>query len=223
MLKDFNDDILLSLHSLHSRNIEPVASQQARELTKYNWFGHTLLHQREGNELKLLVQSKMLALKMGMREIEETQETLRKEKEEMEATVKLYMKMQEELKVAQVSMQKVKQEVEEAKQHPVVNKAMQFHAQTIERHSSSTPFSLEPRKQRTPSAEASRDSSERAPIYIRPSLFDDDDSSDSSEDEIGKGSEGDIPGDNAKERDIAADNAKERDLKDTMVADVEQG
>jgi hypothetical protein len=115
MLKDFSNNILLSLHSLPTRKVEPVASPLARELTKYNWFGRTLLHQREGNELKLLVQSKMLALKMEMREIEETQEKLRKEKEEMDATVKMYMKMQEELKDARDSMQKVKKEVDETK------------------------------------------------------------------------------------------------------------
>src|ERR1700677_4636673 len=110
MLDDFSDDILLSLHSLPTRKVEPVASSLARELSKYNWFGRTLLHQREGNELKLLVESKILALGMEMREIEETQETLKKEKEDLAATVKMYMEMQEKLKVRRESMQKLKKE-----------------------------------------------------------------------------------------------------------------
>jgi hypothetical protein len=174
------------------RTVEPVASSLARELTKYNWFGRTLLHQREGNELKLLVQSKMLALRMEMREIDETQEMLKKEKEEMEATVKLYLGMQEELKVARETQQRLRKEVDETKQHPVVNKAMQFHAKsttTTERPSSTTPLSADSQKQRTPSMDIPQIPLERPPILIRPPLNVDEksNSGDSSDDEIGKG------------------------------------
>jgi hypothetical protein len=64
VLKDVSEELIFSTAPYPARTIEPIASVLAIELSKYSWWGRTLLHLREGEEHQKHLHAMMVAIKL---------------------------------------------------------------------------------------------------------------------------------------------------------------
>lgn len=132
MFKDVPDELIFSAAPYPARTIEPVATALAIELSKYSWWGRTLLHLREGEECQKHLQAVMVAIKLQLEQIEERKNKLLKEKAEVENTTKLYNELQEQLKAQKKSELALKEELENMKANSVVRNSMIYHSKMSE-------------------------------------------------------------------------------------------
>ena len=110
------------------RIIEPVASQRAKELTDYSWWGRTYLHIREGDERQRHLQSLMLGIELELKAIDERKNKLMGEKSAMETTMKMFEDMQGRLRAAHESERSLRKEVSEMQANPVVRGGLSYHS-----------------------------------------------------------------------------------------------
>lgn len=199
MLKDVPEELIFSAAPYPARIIEPIASTLAIELSKYSWWGRTLLLLREGEERQKHLQAVMVAIKLQLEQIEERKSKLLKEKADMENTKKLYDQLQEELKAQKVSELALKEELESMKTNTVIRDGMMYYSKMSGRghykgqRSTSTPSvpSNPPQQDILPTRKT-----ERPPLIV-------DDSSDESED-------------NEVPNDYKDDNVAEGEMKDEI-------
>jgi hypothetical protein len=128
VLKDVPEELIFSAAPYPARTIEPIASALAIELSKYSWWGRTLLLLHEGEERQKHLQAVMVAIKLQLEQIEERKSKLLKEKADMENTKKLYDQLQEELKAQRGSELALKEELETMKTNTVIRDGMMYHS-----------------------------------------------------------------------------------------------
>ncbi len=69
----------------------PVANALASDMTKYNYWGRTSLHIREGKERMQQLHALMLGIKLELELIAERNKELLKEKYDLQRTTKFYL------------------------------------------------------------------------------------------------------------------------------------
>ena len=121
LLTDIPIGAVFSIHEYPAREIEPVASALATELTYYNWWGRTRLHIREGKERVQRLEGLILACRFEIDEMKRHEAELEVEKKKLDVATKMYAEIQEELRNRQANEEILRCNIHTLKKYPVID------------------------------------------------------------------------------------------------------
>ena len=121
---------LFSAASYPPRAITPLASEMAKDLTNFNWWGRTALHLREGKERSSHLEGLILGIKMELDVVTERRVALIEEKKRLEKTTTLYHEMMAQLEEKSAEERELTREIREMRdKNSVIRAGLEVHSQ----------------------------------------------------------------------------------------------
>jgi hypothetical protein len=114
VLKRLPRRILFSAAPYPARQIAPIADTLASDLTKYSWWGRSVVHIREEEERKLHLESLLLGIKLEVNAIDERKCKLEAEKRAVARTTAMFQQMKEDLRTKQAEEDALRNEIRQA-------------------------------------------------------------------------------------------------------------